>query len=73
MVSDQERQEAMKRDILMARSGALRYRPRPGRRAASHPPRTVGMHRANVMTKLGLKSRAELICFTIDNELAQFT
>jgi DNA-binding NarL/FixJ family response regulator len=36
-------------------------------------PRTVEMHRANIMSKVGLNSRAELIRFAIDNGLAKFT
>jgi DNA-binding NarL/FixJ family response regulator len=36
-------------------------------------PRTVEMHRANIMTKLSLRNRAELIRFSIDHGLAKFT
>ena len=35
--------------------------------------RTVETHRANIMAKLGLTSRAELVRFAIDNGLLQFS
>ncbi len=35
--------------------------------------RTVETHRVNILSKLGLKSRAELVRFAIDNSLVKFT
>jgi len=35
--------------------------------------RTVETHRVNILSKLGLKSRAELVRFAIDNGLVKFT
>lgn len=36
-------------------------------------PRTVETHRANIMNKLGLKSRVDLVHFAIDNDLLKTT